>query len=139
MASHTPLPPGVVRAPPLWTLSAEANAAMMATRQRAGARPIERELVTKHVPPWRRVEVAELPSAAAGFARAAERAGLEVAARMAGDGTAQVGIRERERNALWMRATWSRTASGTWTSRKVAVSGVPGVLGVTEVKPMWLV
>ena len=52
MAS-APLPPGVVRAPPIWTLSAEANARRMAlVRHRAEAADIVAALVTKHPTPW---------------------------------------------------------------------------------------
>ncbi len=134
MEYRTPMPPGVSRPPPLWALSAEHNAAHIA-EQRERRRPAELEIVTAHPPPWRQVGIEELPSAAAGFARAAERAGLEAAGRMAGAKAAQVGIRHRDRNSLWMRATWTRTAAGAWVSRKVLTPDA--VIGTVEARRLW--
>ena len=134
------MPPklGLVRVPPLWTVSAEHNAREVERRRARARAEAERNMpiVREHPKPWRRVDIDALPSAAASFARAAQRAGLEVAGRAAGP-VVQVGIRERERNALWMRATWRRTPSGTWTTRKVVVAGVPTLVGTTKAKKLW--
>jgi hypothetical protein len=116
-----------------------AEAARVVVRRSRASRAAAVPLVTSHVPPWRRVDVAELPSAAASFGRAAERAGHEVAARAAGKAV-QVGFRELDRNALMIRATWVR---GRMTVAALRGAKVPaaearaafGVVATVESRP----
>lgn len=84
--------------------------------------------VTSGHAPWQRHSLDALTGNAAGFAKAAQAAGYEVAARRAG-ATVQVGVRHADRNSLWMRATWTKGAT-----KGVQVDGKR--LGVTEAKAL---
>lgn len=139
-----PLPPGLVKAPRLDTLTDDAEWGRQRhrderARNRAAAARDVSTLVTEHPPPWRAIGIDELPSPAAAFARAATRAGLTVAARAAGGKAVQVGVRERDRNALWMRATWrylATRATPAWSSDGVHVTTLDHHAGVTEAKAL---
>ena len=99
------------------------------------ARAAEPELVTEHVPPWRSVALDALPSAAASFARGARAAGLEVAARAAGNVAVQVGVKARDEARLWQRATWVADAAGKWKSTGALSNG--RAIGVLAAKREW--
>ena len=128
------MPYGMTMPKPLHMLKAQALRAGRPAWRTVTAAPVA-ELVTRHVPPWRSAAVADLPRPAAAFARAAENAGLAVAGREARGRAVQVGVRERDGSALWMRATWTLTPSGLWTSRGVHVHHV--LMNVTAAKALW--
>jgi len=133
------LPVGVMPPRPVHAQTAASEAARVSMREyvmrgRAALEVDVTRLVTRHAPPWSQIALDELPSAALAFARVAERSGLEVAARAAGDKAVQVGVRERDRRALWIRATWARTAAGAWRSEGALAEGK--ALGVTAARAL---
>ncbi len=95
---------------------------MREDRARSRAKRAAEALPAHPLPPWRRIELTDLPSAAFGFARAAEKVGLAVAARGAGPNCVQVGVARD--GVLWMRATWRRPGA-SWTSQGVTIYGEP--------------
>lgn len=112
----------------------EAELARQAVIGARAARRVEVDIVTHTPAPWRRADLADVPSAARAFAQAAQRAGLEVAARMAGDRAVQVGVARD--GMLWMRATWSRTERGALTSKGVKVGDE--LLNITDARARWV-
>lgn len=111
MASQTPLPPDVVRAPPLWSISAEHNAREVArVRHRHEAAVIVANLVTKHPTPWHGEPVT---AAARTLERLAKAHGMTTLLRPYLDGCVLEGRLGDER--IGFRARWHRgKADAAW-------------------------
>jgi hypothetical protein len=104
MTTPTALPLGVVRAPPLWALDAEANARHMAlVRHRAEAEAIVTDLVTKHPAPYFDDPVT---SSARELERLAERVGMVTRMHVGLEGCTLEGRLGDER--IGFSASWRR-------------------------------
>ncbi len=113
-------PSTLVKPPALHTLTQAAELAREASRLTRREAPVT-EIVAEHPKPWRRCDLDTLPSAAQSFARWAQRAGLQVAARECGSAV-QVGCARDGR--LVLRVTWTLSATtGRWTAQRTVVDG----------------
>ena len=108
------LPPGVVNAPPLWTIDAEANAEHIArTRHAARAAAEAAALVTSHPTPWFGEPV---PAAALTLKAAAERVGMRTLLRSGLDWCVLEGRVGEQRLGFSARWVKGRADAALWYS-----------------------